>query len=235
LRVLVLRRGHGASGKPWNPAAYSDRATWAGDVDSVIQALHLQRPVLVGWSYGTAVVMDYVRVHGPQAVAGVVLTGGYGGLLMPGAKGPPPAPEFVRLRENLASSDLDRRWAASRVMATYLTARPMPAAWLDRATAIGLLVPPAARLGMFSQPMDNTDLVPVLQALPMLFVIGARDSGAPPETEARALVAKLPRARLTMHPEAGHSPFIESPGRFNEELGEFLESLRPPQPSAAAK
>jgi pimeloyl-ACP methyl ester carboxylesterase len=42
------------------------------------------------------------------------------------------------------------------------------------------------------------------------------------------VVAKLPRARLTMHPEDGHSPFIESPERFNQELSDFLQALPKP-------
>jgi pimeloyl-ACP methyl ester carboxylesterase len=226
-------RGHGNSGKPWRPDAYAERATWAGDVESVVTALHLRRPVLAGWSYGTAVVMDYVRIRGTQDVAGVVLTGGYGGLMTASGPAAPPSPDFARLRSDLVSLDLDRRWAASRVMAKYLTARPMPEAWLERATAIGLLVPPSARIGMLSRPMDNSDLIPKLQTLPMLFVIGAKEAGAPTEAQGRQLVAQLAHARLTMHPEDGHSPFIESPEQFNRELSEFLESLPPVAPTAS--
>ena len=35
-------RGHGNSGKPWNSDAYSDRAIWAADLDSVIRGLELR-------------------------------------------------------------------------------------------------------------------------------------------------------------------------------------------------
>jgi pimeloyl-ACP methyl ester carboxylesterase len=225
-------RGHGSSGKPWTPDAYSDRATWAGDVGNVIRALDLHRPVLVGWSYGTAVVMDFVRVQAAKDIAGVVLTGGYGGLIEPRVGGPPPPAEFVRMRADLAGADLEKRWAASRAMAKFLTARPMPEAWIERAAAQGLLLPPAARAGMFQQPMDNTDLIPTLQSLPMLYLIGGKDSGAPPESDGRELVAKLPQARLIMHPDDGHSLFIESPERFDTELSAFVESLPPGPPRA---
>jgi pimeloyl-ACP methyl ester carboxylesterase len=106
----------------------------------------------------------------------------------------------------------------------------MPEAWLDRATALGLLLPPAARVGMFSQPFDNTDLIAGLQTLPMLFVMGGKDGGVP-EAIGRELLAKLPRARLTTYQDDGHSPFIESPARFNRELSEFADSLAPTQVS----
>jgi pimeloyl-ACP methyl ester carboxylesterase len=223
-------RGHGNSGKPWRPEAYSDRATWAGDVNSVIRALGLRRPVILGWSYGTLVVLDYMRLHGTRNIAGIVMTGAYGGLTTPNAKAAPPAPEFLQLRADLAGPDLDRKWIASRAMAKYLTAKPMSEAWMERATALGLLLPPAARTGMFAQPFDNTDLLAGLQTLPMLFVMGAKDAGSPVAL-GRQLVASLGRARILIYPEDGHSPFIESPEQFNRELSEFVDSLAPTQAS----
>jgi pimeloyl-ACP methyl ester carboxylesterase len=219
-------RGHGNSGKPWNSDAYSDRAIWAADLDSVIRGLELREPLLVGWSYGTLVVLDYVRVHGTQGIGGIVLTGAYGGLTKPDTRQPPPPPDpkYARLRDDLASADLDRKWSAAHAMAKYLTAHPMPAAWIERAAAMSLLLPQTARVGMYLQPFDNTDLIPVLQTVPMLVMIGGKDASAH-EAEGRQLVAALPRARLEMYPTDGHSVFIESPERFNREISKFAASL----------
>jgi pimeloyl-ACP methyl ester carboxylesterase len=221
-------RGHGNSGKPWSPEAYSDRSIWAQDLDSVIRALGLRDPLLVGWSYGTLVVLDYVRVHGTQGIGGIVLTGAYGGLTLPDTRQPPPPPDpkYARLRDDLASADLERKWRAAHAMAAYLTARPMPAPWIERAAALSLLLPQTARVGMYRQPFDNTDLIPVLQTVPMLVMIGGKDASAH-EAEGRQLVAALPRARLEMYPADGHSVFIESPERFNRELSRFAASLTP--------
>ena len=223
LLVAFDLRGHGNSGKPWNSEAYSDRALWAGDLDNVIRALGLRDPILVGWSYGTLVVLDYVRVHGTQGVGGIVLTGAYGGLTQPGAP-QPPAPQFVRLREDLASADLDRKWRAAHAMVRYLTARPMPAPWTERAAAISLLLPQSARVGMYLQAFDNTDLIPALQTVPMLLMIGGKDASAR-ESDGRQLVAALPRARLEMYPADGHSLFVERPERFNRHLSGFVAAL----------
>ncbi len=219
-------RGHGNSGKPWNSDAYSGRAIWAADLDSVIRGLELREPLLVGWSYGTLVVLDYVRVHGTQGIGGIVLTGAYGGLTKPDMRQPPPPPDpkFARLRDDLASADLDRKWRAAHAMAKYLTARAMPAPWIERAAAMSLLLPQTARAGMYLQPFDNTDLIPVLQTVPMLLMIGGKDASAH-EAEGRQLVAALPRARLDMYPADGHSVFIESPERFNREISKFAASL----------
>ncbi len=217
-------RGHGSSGKPGDAQAYSDRKIWADDLDRVIRGLGLQRPLLVGWSYGTLVVLDYLRVHGTQRIGGIVLTGAYGGLTKPDATAPPPAPRFMQLRDDLAGTDLDRKWRAARAMAKYLTARPMPVEWIERAAAIALLLPQAAREGMYRHPADNSDLLPVLRAVPVLFLVGSADPSAP-EAVGRKLLASLPRARLDVYPDVGHSVFLESPDRFNRDLRDFAASL----------
>lgn len=47
-------RGHGESGRPEESRNYSDGDLWADDVAEVIDGLGLDRPTLVGWSYGGA-------------------------------------------------------------------------------------------------------------------------------------------------------------------------------------
>src|SRR3546814_4155770 len=68
-------RGHGASDKPTDPAAYQDGRRWADDVAAVIERLDLKRPVLVGWSFGGRVLCDYVRHPGQDGIAGLVYVG----------------------------------------------------------------------------------------------------------------------------------------------------------------
>jgi pimeloyl-ACP methyl ester carboxylesterase len=49
-------RGHGMSEAPLEPEHYSDGALWADDVAAIIDQLRLDRPVVVGWSYGGFVI-----------------------------------------------------------------------------------------------------------------------------------------------------------------------------------
>src|SRR6202790_4344818 len=44
-------RGHGSSDKPFEPERYKDSKAWGDEVQAVIDAAALKRPVLVGWSY----------------------------------------------------------------------------------------------------------------------------------------------------------------------------------------
>ena len=46
--VAMDMRGHGLSDKP--PEGYTDSRLWADDVNSSIQALRLDHPILCGWS-----------------------------------------------------------------------------------------------------------------------------------------------------------------------------------------
>jgi non-heme chloroperoxidase len=69
-------RGHGDSDKPADEAAYQDTTLWGDDVKAVIDALGLNIPVLVGWSYGARVIASYIDSHGADAISGAVIAGG---------------------------------------------------------------------------------------------------------------------------------------------------------------
>ncbi len=68
-------RGHGLSEKP--PAGYNF-ATIAADLQALVAELGLERPVLVGHSWGAVLALDYAArfVRGPEAPAGIVLVDG---------------------------------------------------------------------------------------------------------------------------------------------------------------
>jgi pimeloyl-ACP methyl ester carboxylesterase len=212
-------RGHGNSGKPWDRAAYADEAIWGEDVERIVQALQLRRPVIVGWSYGTLVAVDYLRRAGPGAVSGIVLVGAYGGLTPPpDMRAMPPAMAQNRLRQMTPA--LDQNIAAARFTAGQLTASPMPQDWTDRTVAIALMMPRVAREGMFMRRLDSRDLLPQLAGVPFLVNVGTKDISTP-EATARELAKQLPRASVSVYEGVGHSPFVEQPERFNRELAAF--------------
>ena len=64
-------RGHGMSEAPLEPEHYTDGELWADDVAAIIDELRLDRPVLVGWSYGAFVICDYVRAYGQDRIAAI--------------------------------------------------------------------------------------------------------------------------------------------------------------------
>jgi non-heme chloroperoxidase len=69
-------RGHGMSQAPLEPGHYADGQLWADDLAAIIEQLGLDRPVLVGWSYGGFVISDYLRAHGQDRIGAIDLVGG---------------------------------------------------------------------------------------------------------------------------------------------------------------
>ena len=85
-------RGHGMSEAPPQSQHYTHAGLWADDLAAIIDELELERPVLVGWSYGAFVICDYIRAYGQDRigaidfVAGAVKLGeaAFGTLIGPG-------------------------------------------------------------------------------------------------------------------------------------------------------
>ncbi|MCU0757796.1 MAG: alpha/beta hydrolase [Steroidobacteraceae bacterium] len=217
-------RGHGNSGKPWSKESYTDYRNYAGDVKAVIEATGLDRPLLVGWSYGTLVVADYVRTYGTSGLRGIELVGAYGGFTPPPAPAPAEmAAQMARTRELQLSGSLEDNIAAARGGVRFLTARDMGPAYWERATQLSLMLPAYARRHMFDRPIANMDLIPKI-GVPMLVNVGVQDRSTP-EAPGRELAAKVPGSRVSVYPDSGHSPFAEEPERFNRELIEFARAV----------
>lgn len=207
--IAVDLRGHGASGKPWDKAAYAGHLPWARDVRSVVEQLGLGRPWLVGWSFGGFVAMDYVREYGEAAVAGVMMTGSHGGLLSR-PMGPPPA----------FTGDLDLAIEGARTFMKMMSVEPPAPATIDRGTYANVMMPPYVRNAMWGKRLDNTDLTPRLQ-LPVLMILGRQDLSLPADTIAAALASRT-NITVRIFEQTGHSAFIEHPARFNQELAAFV-------------
>lgn len=216
-------RGHGQSGKPWQRDAYVASEKWADDLARVIAATRANKPVVLGWSYGSLVVADYLRKYGTRELTAIALAGAYGGLTDPPTSKEPPAPSLIadmnRMLEEQMSGDPAVRAAAVQRGVLRLTAKPMSDAWLAKANTTGMLTATEARRYMFARSLDNKSLVATID-VPFLVFIGGKD-GSTPETQGRELVARVPGARSSLFPNAGHSPFAEEPERFNRELAAF--------------
>lgn len=216
-------RGHGASGKPWAIEDYSEHTVWAQDVASVVAASGIRRPVVVAWSYGTMIAMDYIREYGIGGIAGIILTGGQGGLKplrMPGPDDPDMA-EMGQIRELQQSPDLIDNIRAGERVIDLLTASPLPERERELFRSVGLMLPAYVRRAMVHRSLDNQDLVEQL-SLPVLFALGEEDNPFQLE-DAAGLAASRENVSLTVYEGAGHSVFIEQPQRFNAELRRFAE------------
>jgi pimeloyl-ACP methyl ester carboxylesterase len=220
-------RGHGGSDKPGMQSDYADSRLWADDVAAVMKATGLERPVIVGWSYGGFVAADYLRHYGTANVAGLNLVGSLGGLVAaaPFSAGTSEGARRMHARSEAQRSLnlLDNITAGKETAMGYVS--PSMSA-LDREIlfATEMMVPAYTRRFMMARRLDNTDLAPKLD-LPVLVSRGSSDLTMPREALAKLLRA-LPDARFSAYPDTGHLVFVERRDRFDRELAAFVDSVQ---------
>jgi pimeloyl-ACP methyl ester carboxylesterase len=210
-------RGHGGSGKPWDAASYDSRERWADDVQAVIEAKKLERPLVVGWSFGGIVAVHYVKVHGAAGIRGLMLVGSSGGLVPPSSLASGLSPErMAAVARAAATPDIPGQVESANWFVSVLTAKPLPAAVTAELVHASLMLPAYARAAMKGLPVDNAGLEGIL-TMPVRFVLGAHDSTRD-IAQHKALAARLAKGSAVVFDDSGHSPFLEEPARFNEEL-----------------
>jgi pimeloyl-ACP methyl ester carboxylesterase len=220
-RIAYDLPGHGASGKPLDADRYTNSSLWADDLAAVIQAHNLQRPVLVGWSYGGYVIADYVRKFGDAGLGGLVFVG------VSTKNGTSDAASFLTddvlaIFGDVLSADVRASMNGSRALAA-LFARDRSDQW-EIAFGSAMMVPPQIRLAMFSRVLDNDDVLSRIR-VPTLVVHG-RDDRVVKLSAAQHTARMVTGAKLLVYPGVGHAPHLEIAARFNRDLAEFVRSIR---------
>lgn len=213
-------RGHGASDKPLDPAPYADGSGFAADLAGLIEALGLDRPVVLGWSMGGWVVADTLRLYGPLFGA-VVLTGSV-------ARAGAADPERMARRkpdvraEGMFDPDPAVAAEAAVAFARAMTAAPLSKRDLAVLVAQMMACPPGVRRAARLRDADwRGDLA--RHDGPALVIRGAADRVCLADQAAEAAGAL--GAEVVTVPGAGHLPFRERPDAFDAALGGFLDRL----------
>lgn len=198
------QRGHGRSGAPDDPRAYSEEASVA-DVDALIDVLRAPKVVVAGMSLGGYLSLAYYLAH-PQRVAALVLqdTG----------------PGYKSDKARTAWNDHVAELAAKTQVEGHGRARsPEVAAAVHEHPEALVLV---AR-GVLTQRDDRViSSLPTI-AVPTLVIVGADDTNYLAGTDYMA--DHIPGARKHVIPDAGHAANIDQPDVFNNVVAEFLNAL----------
>lgn len=216
-------RGHGRS-SPSGPFGLADLAR---DLGALLDALALERAVVLGWSLGAQVALAAAADPKVRArVAALVLVSATP-RFTEGEGWPHGLP--ARSVEGLAARvRRDAAKAVARFFDGMFVDGELDAPGRARAEAVRAAVPPADPAALLSglDVLARADLRAALPALdvPALVVHGDRDPVCPPGA-ARATAAAIPGARLALLPGAGHAPFLSRPGPFRDALGSFLAAL----------
>jgi pimeloyl-ACP methyl ester carboxylesterase len=214
-------RGHGNSDKPFEPERYKTSKYWGDEVQAVMDATGLKRPVLVGWSYAGRVIADYLTTRGAAKLAGLNF--------VDANQKSDPAFYGPNVRNNLplmASEDLATNIAATRAFLHGCFSIQPTQEEYEIMLAFNMMVPPKVRLGLSNRPLalEVDDMLRSLK-LPVLVTHGAEDKNA--NLIAAEYTAKMiPGAKLSVYQGIGHSPFFEDARRFNAELPAFVRSAQ---------
>jgi non-heme chloroperoxidase len=208
--------GHGGSDKPCDPAVFNNGAHYADTLNAVITASGLKKPVLVGWSYGTRIVCDYLTKYGDSHIRGINFVG----------SAVSSDPRFVGpgsgFSGGVLSNDLVQSIKATREFDRSCFHTPPSAADLDQLTTISMMVPSKIRQWM-------KRLAPYEEALkaikvPVLVTHGVEDQIVRLSL-AKYVVKTVPHAQASFYKTVGHSVFWEAPSRFNRELAAFVQKV----------
>lgn len=201
-------------------ASLDAASTWAGDLGAVLDALELERPVVVAWSYGGVVLGDFLASGGARRLSGIVLVAAAPLIDMP--PGPSEDP-FFGLIPALLGEARDTREAAERRFVRLLSRDPLDPMLADALTATVAGTPRAVRRAMIERVINHLPDYAALR-LPVLVAHGDADALLPPAVS-DVLVATIPGAELTRFAGLGHAPFLESSAVFDAALDSFVGRL----------
>jgi pimeloyl-ACP methyl ester carboxylesterase len=182
-RVIALdNRGHGESGKPRDPSAYSF-SIMAEDARKLLDHLGVEKVEVIGYSMGARITVELALRH-PERVRSAVL-GGLGDAMVRRAMFEPAGPLIAALRAASLDDVIDPRGRAYRIFADQTKS--------DR-EALAACVE-----GLSRDRLTPTDLQHI--SLPVLIAVGSEDEGA---GSAAALAALIPGAAAFEIPGRDH-------------------------------
>jgi pimeloyl-ACP methyl ester carboxylesterase len=205
--------GCGASSDPppdWRMPDYADcLAAW-------LDAAGIERPHVLGLSWGSALALEFYRRH-PDVPSSLVLASAYAGWA-----GSLP-PEEVAARLERAEAELERppeEWAPAYLPGLLTDAAPPGLA--EELLAMMHDIHPAGTRTML-HAMARADLRDVLPHIdvPTLLLYGELDARSPLPV-AEELQASIPGSQLVVLPDVGHLANAERPDQFNAAVRRFL-------------
>jgi len=211
--IAVSHRGHGESDKP---ASRYDPAELATDVARFMDALGIDRAVIVGHSMSSQVAQRFAADH-PERVRALVLIGAFTTL-----KG---HVEVEELRQGVAQFDDHVDADFVREFQRSTLARPVPSWFFETVVAESLKVPAHVwRAALDAQIAEDCAACHAAIAAPTLVLWGDKDGIGSREQQA-AICDAVRDARLTVYRGVGHAPHWEAPHRVAADIAAFLDAL----------
>jgi pimeloyl-ACP methyl ester carboxylesterase len=218
--IAVDLRGHGDSDKIESGHTVPQ---YARDVHEFIEALGLDRPVILGWSMGVFVALDYIRQFGTDSIGGLIdvdeaasdfkWDGWEHGFL------------DLPTLHSLMTAVQDDKDAFIRDFVPDMFHNPQAGQDLEWMVSESSKLPtgPLSAILFDQTVQDYRDVLETID-LPTLVCWGQHDqllpvSGAPYMRD------HIQGAQLEVFEHSGHCPFLEESEKFNQVVQGFLDSV----------
>jgi 3-oxoadipate enol-lactonase len=217
-RIAPDLRGMGESDAP--DLGYG-MSIYAADLAALLDALGVDEVILCGLSMGGYVAFEFLRKWRPRVR----------GLILMDTRAEADSPDALRARD--ATAAMARERGAGAVADAMLPKVLSPATMegkpdiVERVRGLMAGTPVSGIVGALASMRDrpgSEPLLPSLNGLPTLIVVGEADSLTPADG-ARSMAQAIPGAQLAVVPDAGHLPPVEQPAATTEILRQFLSSL----------
>lgn len=210
--IAVDLRGHGDSADmaPFNVAQS------AKDIKTLVDNRHYERPIIVGWSMGAMVAIEYALSY-PDELAGICLVGG--------------TPRFIRTEDfphglppkDLKGMKLKLRRDFERCIAEF---RAAISSGLTPEEKILVADTPLPRACAAKEGLDELASVDLRHRLgqiniPVLLIHGTQDRVCPPGASAY-MEGEIKGSQVVLIEGAGHLPFLSHREVFNEVVEKFI-------------
>lgn len=223
--VTVDLRGHGLSHSILRGHTVP---RYARDVHDVLDGLDLKDAVLLGWSMGGSVILDYWRQFGGDRLAGLCLV----------ESGPFPLSgepwnthryrdhNEAALQEDLQIIARDRTAFGTDFVNAMFLSGEAPSHALQWMLAEHLATSDEAAIGIYDDYVhrDYTPVLPTV-SVPALAIYGRSRHMCFGASTGRYVAGSIPTSRFAIMEKSGHLPFYEEPDQFNEALASFVTQL----------
>jgi pimeloyl-ACP methyl ester carboxylesterase len=206
--------GDSAASPPYTMDRYAD------DVVAVLDALSIERAVVVGLSMGGYVAFALWRRH-PSRIRGLVLADTRAAADSP--NGLEQRRETIRIAETQGTTAIANTQIAGLVGKSTRDKRPDIYDAMHRMIAQGTV---EGVVGGTQAMMTRPDSTPTLATIdvPTLIVVGEEDA-ITPRRDGETLHKGIAGSRLEVLRKAGHLSNVERPAAFNTVVSEFLGTL----------
>ncbi len=185
----------------------------AQDIHSVVEALHLQPLVLIGWSIAVGEVINYA-VHFGKALKGLVLVDGLSGI-------DPSVPFYEWTVDYWTQFQVNREKSTREFMKLILT-QPQPETYTEKLYEVAMKTPTNTLMTLIENYILQ-DYRPLWPQLKLPVWIAAIEGQRLEYMQ--QMQRAIPQAQLTVFKEAGHALFVDQPEQFNHALEGFIQQL----------